>query len=188
MNLDQVSQRWYRLAQGPLLLEEDDRRLRLPTTRKDTVLNPWIHIPLCVIALLSLFSLVLSHFYVLLKENYFYCQDEDYLLRHKGIIDTRRILIWRKVLRSRVCHGSTNFSLYCLTLFITCLLLLLPGKILINSKDPEESGITSSLSLVKSMTSHGCGVSLLLAKSIGSLIGINLPSCTTNIWTWSGQH
>src|SRR6202000_1199268 len=53
----------------------------------------------------------------------------DYLLGNKGMVNTGRILIWRKVLGSRVCHGSTNFSLYRLTLFITCLLLLLLSKI-----------------------------------------------------------
>ena len=50
-----------RLTQGPLLLEDNDRRLRLPTTKEDINLNLWIHIPFWVIVLLSLFFNLLSH-------------------------------------------------------------------------------------------------------------------------------
>ena len=46
-----------RLIQGPLLLEDDDRRLRLPTTKEDIVLNLRIHIPFWVIILLSSLSI-----------------------------------------------------------------------------------------------------------------------------------
>ena len=113
-----------RLAQGPLLLEDDNRRLRLLTTREDIVLNPWIHIPFCVIVLLSCFHFAFTLLCSLRKLFLLSGQDENYLLGYKGITDIRKILIWRKVLRSRVCHGLTNFSLYRLTLFILCLLLL----------------------------------------------------------------
>ena len=50
------------------MLDKDNRRLRLLTTREDIVLNTWIHIPLCAIILLSLFSLLLSHPYVLSRK------------------------------------------------------------------------------------------------------------------------
>ena len=109
-------------------MEDNDRRSRLLTTREDITLNPWIQIPLCVIVLLSLFSFLLSHLYVLLRKLFLLVKDKGYLLGHKGIINTRRILIRRKVLWSRVCHSSMNLSLYCLTLFISCLLFL-PSEI-----------------------------------------------------------
>ena len=46
MNLDQnVTMVIKHSAQGPLLLEDNNRRLRLLTTKEDIVLNLWIHIP-----------------------------------------------------------------------------------------------------------------------------------------------
>ena len=126
MNLDQNDTMVIKhSAQGPLLLEDDNRGLRLLTTREEIVskpLDPYTF--LCY--RIAFFNFTL---YILLKNYYYQVKDKDYLLGHKGIIDTRRILIWRKVLGSRVCHGLTNFGLYCLTLFISCLLLLLLPKI-----------------------------------------------------------
>ena len=51
-----------RLTQGPLLLEDDDRRLRLPTTKEDIVLNLWIHIPFWVIDCFPCFQIVITPF------------------------------------------------------------------------------------------------------------------------------
>ena len=102
----------YNSAQGPLLLEDDNRRLRQPTTREEFSKTLGSIYPLYVHTLCNLcFSLSIS-------------QDKGTLtklLGYKGIINTRRILIWRKILWSRICSGLTNLGLNCLIFFIPCL-------------------------------------------------------------------
>ena len=137
-----------------------------------TPLNPWIQIPLCVIVLLSLFSLLLSHLYVLLRKLFY-------------LVKSRMRTIYSDTKGSSIPGGSwygrrylgagsamarrTSASIVSPSSFCSCSCSSL-AKSLINSKDPKEPDITSSLLSVKSMIRLGCGVGLLSAKLIGSSI------------------
>ena len=76
------------------MLEDNGRRLRLPTTREEVSkpldpYTPYVH---------TLYKLCFPSILVKTKNN-------DYLLGYKGIINTRRILIRRKVFWSRILSG-----------------------------------------------------------------------------------
>src|ERR1700743_2175764 len=99
----------YNSAQGSLLLEDDNRRLRLLTTREKVSkpLDPYT---------LSMFTLyaIRPFLYLLVKTREYRLR----LLRYKRIVNTRRILIRREILWSRIC-GSPMSQIQILTSKIT---------------------------------------------------------------------
>ena len=102
-------------AQGPLFLEDDNRRLRLPTTREQ------VSKPLDPYTLLIFTLMQLCLFFITSQKQ----GTLTSLFGYKGIVNTRRILIRQEILWSRICSGPTNLGLNHLILFIPCLLLLL---------------------------------------------------------------
>ena len=105
----------HNFAQGPLLLEDGNRRLRLLTTREEVSkpLDPY------TLSMITLYA-IMPFLYLLVNNK----GTSTKLLRYKGIVNTRRILIRQEIFWSRICSGLTNLSLNCLILFIPCLLLL----------------------------------------------------------------
>ena len=160
-------------TQGPLLLEDDNKRLRLPTTREE-VSKP-----------LDPYTLLMFTPYTNYAFLYKLVKTKEHWLSYS---DTKGSSIpggsWyggRYSGAGSVVAQLTSASIISCSSFRACS----SSSAMKSLTDPSKSGTTSSSSSVRLMTIQGWGVGLLSAKSIGSSIGTNHPSYSTNIWTCS---